>query len=88
MPKSKDRQFNHVLSAIIRNAPVWFLKLLAVDGDYWLHPLDKVYLPEEVERIQANRDVLTQVDCSEFIAWLDTEEGDVAVFERIRSQLA
>ncbi len=46
MPKSKDRQFNHVLSAIIRNAPVWFLKLLAVDGDHWLHPLDRGYLPE------------------------------------------
>jgi sulfatase maturation enzyme AslB (radical SAM superfamily) len=88
MPKSKDRQFNHVLSAIIRNAPAWFLKLLAVDGDYWLHPLDKVYLPEEIERINANRDVLAQQDCSEFFAWLDTVEGDVAVFERIRNQLA
>lgn len=87
MPKSKDRQFNHVLSAIFRNAPAWFLKLIAVDGDYWLHPLDRVYLPEETGKIDANRDVLSQVDCSAFLDWLQTAEGDVAIMDRMRHQL-
>lgn len=70
MPKSKDRQFNHVLSALIRNAPLWFLKLLAIDGDYWLHPLDRVYLVQELRRIDTNKDFLTAAHCDEDIAWL------------------
>ena len=88
MPKSKDRQFNHVLSAIFRNAPAWFLKLLAVDGDYWLHPLDRVYLPEETGRIDANRDVLAQTDCSEFLAWLAGQETDVVIAARLNQVLS
>ncbi len=63
MPKSRDRQFNHVLSAIIRNAPLWFLKILALDGEYWLHPLDHVYLAQELGKINANRDFLAENAC-------------------------
>lgn len=87
MPKSQDRQFNHVLSAIIRNAPMWFLTLLAVDGDHWLHPLDRVYLPEEMGKIEANRAYLMQQDCSAFLAWLETAEGEASVKARIQSAL-
>ncbi len=70
MPKSKDRQFNHILSAIIRNAPLWFLKALAVNGDYWLHPLDRIYLAQDLGRIDANREFLAAQDCSAFVATL------------------
>ncbi|HQQ74257.1 MAG TPA: radical SAM protein [Pseudomonadales bacterium] len=70
MPKSKDRQFNHVLSAIFRNAPLWFLKVIALDGDRWLHPLDRIYLTQELGRIDANRDFLAAQDCSDFLVWL------------------
>lgn len=70
MPKSRDRQFNHVLSALIRNAPVWFLRLLALDGDSWLHPLDRVFLAQELALVDANRDYLLAQDCGGFLSWL------------------
>jgi hypothetical protein len=77
MPKSQDRQFNHILSALIRNAPAWFLKTLALDGDYWLHPLDYVYLAQELGRIDANKDSLNDIDCTDAMDWLCTEkQGD------------
>lgn len=87
MPKSKDRQFNHVLAAIIRNAPMWFLVLLAKSGDEWLHPLDRVYLRDEVGRIEANHDFLLQQDCSEFLAWLDAADAAADVKANIRAVL-
>lgn len=87
MPKSKDRQFNHVLSALIRNAPLWFLKLLAVDGDYWLHPLDRIYLPQELGRIEENRDFLASTNCAADIAWLQSNKPQETLTARILSIL-
>lgn len=78
LPKSRDRQFCHVLAAIIRNAPQWFLKLLALDGDAWLHPLDRIYLAEELGRIDANRDVLAAAPCADFRQWLLQQNDDLA----------
>lgn len=83
MPKSKDRQFNHILSALIRNAPTWFLKTLALDGDYWLHPLDRVYLTQELGRIDANRAFLSAADCESDIAWLQDNKSQEKIAKRV-----
>lgn len=87
MPKSKDRQFNHILSALIRNAPTWFLKLLAVDGDYWLHPLDRVYLAQELGRIDANQAFLAKADCEADIAWLQNSKSQGKLAKRVMLKL-
>lgn len=86
MPKSKDRQFNHILSALIRNAPAWFLRVLAVDGDYWLHPLDRMYLAQELGRIDANRAWLAQADCADAVLWLHTHKAEDALTQRLLSE--
>ena len=87
MPKSQDRQFNHILSALIRNAPLWFLKALAVDGDYWLHPLDRIYLAQELGRIDANRDFLVKADCETDISWLQENKSHEKIAKRLMLKL-
>lgn len=87
MPKSQDRQFNHILSALIRNAPVWFLKTLALDGDYWLHPLDRIYLGQELGRIDANRDFLSRSDCEADISWLQESKSGEKMAKRLMLKL-
>lgn len=84
MPKSRDRQFNHVLSALLRNAPLWFLRLLAAEGDHWLHPLDRVYLAQELAHIDANREYLMTQDCSAFLAWLAAGMADDDLAQSLR----